>query len=953
MRAILLGLFFTLVAFSTFAQSKQDKAKGATVKGIIYDSINDVPLNGASIVFYNKADSTIKGFAITDYAGAFASGDLPIKLPMYYVVTYTGYNPLSDSIRLDSMGSQLDLGKINIHQLAAGSLEDVVVKSVVPIKMNNDTLEINPDAFKLDSNAVVEDMLLRVPGMVVWSDGTITMNGKKIEKLLVDGKPFFGGDTKIATQNLPKNAIKKIQLYQQKDLTKIEGVDNDKKDSLYSMNVQLKEDKKKGMFGKVNAGYGTDQRYDGSGVLQVYNPKNQAGIAFGLDNTNKTSGIGNDAFLQNTFKQSFMYFGYGDPNLNGIKKNIWGSAKWQHSFNEANNGQFYSRLTGDYTFKHTDLDNTSSTQQTDNLLSYSQTSNANSTSHNSMNSHDANILYDRRNKYQNFINISSKFNHTSQENNSTSSNNVFRNDSAISANQVKNYSSSNGNNVSLNMMTTSNGWLNQDNSLNSYNLYLNSNYGSNNSFNHTENIFNSFVDTISSNTLIRNYNTNSDNFNVNANLRYNSLRQLLMGIYNFYNIQIGLNNGVGFSRNTMNSRVQDLDTVSHKYITNDYLTNNNTLSVFSYSPGLNMSKTINKSKQGQYFYFIVMASLDHQWLSQKNSSSILYRNIDKNYHFWQPSLNMNFYKSKQDHYEVQGYFYGSYYPSTPDIDQLVPIVDTTNRYNVTVGNPYLKVGRNLDGHYQMNINRSKNSSKSSYGLSVNLDYSSSHNGIIDSVVYDAAGKSIRYLLNGDGRRNLGIGANTRFSSKMGEKYQLQFKYSPSYNISTLPGFINGIQSTSRNTNWKNAFSASFIILEKFNTTLGETISSNKNSQAGAYGISPTIRNYTTSVNATYSITKKWSLSSNFDYQSNQAQTNSSTASIWNATSTFRFMNEMAELKFTAFDLLHENKNIVNFLNNNSIGTTVTNGLQQYFMLTFSYYPRKFGGKEGRRNNIRL
>ena len=951
MRAILICLFTILAAISVKAQPKPAKVKGGSIKGVIYDSVNDVPLNGASVVFYKKADSTIQGFAISDYAGAFLSAELPVKLPMYYIVTYTGYSPVIDSLQLDSVGRVLDLGKIDVHLLPAGSLSDVVVKSVVPIKMNKDTLEINPEAFKLDSNAVVEDMLLRVPGMVVWSDGTITMNGKKIEKLLVDGKPFFGGDTKIATQNLPKNAIKKIQLFQQKDLTKIQGVDNDKKDSLYSMNVQLKEDKKNGMFGKVNVGYGTDGRYDESGVLQVYDPKNQAGIAFGMDNTNKTSGIGNDAFLQNTFKQSFRYFGYGDPKLSGIKKNIWGSAKWQHSFNEANNGQFYSRITGDYTFKSTDLDNVSSTSQTDNLINYNQTSNSNSTSHNSTDTHDANIVYDRRNKYSNFININSKLNHTNQQNNSSSFNNVFRNDTAISSNQVQNYSTSNSNNVSLNMMTSSNGWLNQDNSLNSYSLFLNSNYSSDHSFNHTQNVFNSFVDTIASNTLIRNYNTNSDNFNASASLRYNSLRQLLMGIYNFYNIQMGLNNSVSFSRNTRNSRVQDLDSVTHQYITNDYLTNNNTLNSFSYAPGLSLSKTVNKSMPGKYYYFLVMGSIDHKWLSQKNSSSILYRNITKNYHVWQPSLNMNFYENKMDKYQIQSFLYGSYYPNLPDIDQLVPIVDTTNRYNVTVGNPFLKVGRTLSGHYQMSINRAKQASKSGYGLSVDLDYSSNHNGIIDSVVYDAAGKSIRYLLNGNGQHNFSANLNTNFSSKFGKKYQIQFTYAPSYSIGKIPGFINGVQSTSSNTNWRNSLSASFIILEKFNTTLAETITSNKNSQAGSFGMSPTIKNYTTSLNATYSVTKHLAISSNFDYQSNQAQTNSSTASIWNATSTYRFMHEMAELKFTAFDLLHENKNIVNFLNNNSIGTTITNGLQQYFLLTFSYFPRKFGGKNKRSANM--
>lgn len=939
MRKTLLFICIIIAAFSAKAQQK-----GGTVKGIIYDSINDIPLSSASVVFYKKADSSIQGFQITDYNGGFSAPELPFKTPMYFVVSFTGYGSYTDTIQLDAKNAISDLGTINLKQLEAGSLQDVVIKSVVPIKMNKDTLEINPEAFNLDSNAVVEDMLFRVPGMVVWSDGTITMNGKKIEKLLVDGKPFFGGDTKIATQNLPKNAIEKIQLYEEKDLTKVQGVDNDKKDSLYSMNVQLKEDKKKGLFGKVGAGYGTDNRYDGSGVLQAYDPKNQIGIAFGLDNTNKMDGIGTDAFINNTFKQGFMFYRYGNPNLSGIKKNIWGTTKFQHSFNEANNGQFFSRITGDYTYKSSSLINNNTTEQTDNLIDYNQTSKSESSSHNSSDTHDANIVYDRRNKYSNFINITTKLNHTNQEDNSNSSKNVFRNDTAISYNHVNNYSKSNSNNVNMNIMTSSNGWINQDNALNSYSLSLNANYYNNDAFNHTENVFQSYIDTIASNTLIRNYHTNSDNFNATASLRYNSLRQLLMGIYNFYNINIGVNNTLNYSKSTQNSQVLDLDTITNKYVLNDYLTNDNTLNTFTYAPGLYLSKTINKNVSGRgYFWLNIMASLNHKWLDQKNSSSILYRNITKRYHMWEPSFNMNISGNRNNQYQFYGYMYGSYSPSLPSIDQLVPIVDTTNRYNVTMGNPFLKVGRSLRGYYQFNIERAKPSAKSGYGLSLNMNYRADHNGIIDSVVYDASGKSIRYLLNGNGYRSFNMGGSINFSTKLGKKYQLQTKYSPTYNMSKTPGFINGVQSVSNNTEWGNSLTASFIILEKFNTTIGESISTSKNSQAGAFGVSPTIKNYTTTIDATYSITKKWSISSNLNYQSNQAQTNSSTASIWNATSTFRFMKDMAELKFTAFDLLHENKNIINFLNRNSIGTTVTNGLQQYFMLSFSYFPRKFGG----------
>lgn len=923
------------------AQQKKD-----TVKGIVYDSVNDIPLSSASVVFYKRVDSTIQGFQITGDNGEFSVTELPTMTQMYFIITFAGYKSYNASIQLDSNNTVLNLKRINLKPLDSTNLKDVVVTSVLPLKMNKDTLEINPDAFKLDSDAVVEDMLFRVPGMMVWSDGTITMNGKKIDNVLVDGKPFFGGQANIATQNLPKDAIEKIQLYEQKDPTKIDGVDKNKKDSLYSMNIQLKTDKKTGIFGKVTVGYGTNKRYDVSGILQGYNPKNQLGVAVGADNINKTTGIGTNAFLENTFKQSFMSYRYGNPSIPGTKENIWGSAKFQHSFNESDNGQFYSRLSGDYTYTHTDLNNINNTDRTNNLITYTQHNTANSQSDNSTGTHAANLSYEQKSKFGHFISVETTFNNINSDNNSISTNNIFRNDTAISINDVQNYSKNRGNNININANIVSNSG--DDNSLKNYSLYVNAFHNDNNTFTHTNNIFKSYVDSIPSNTIVRNYTTSSADFNGFASLRYNSLRQLLFGIYNFYKINIALINTVNYSKSTQDNRVQNLDTLTNKYIANSYLTNNNTLNNFTYTPGLNFSKSINRNVYGKYYYYLfILASISHQWINQRNTSSLLYRNIDKNYQMSVPGFSLIFQEERYNQYRIFSNLFGRISPNLPTIDQLVPIIDTTNRYNVIVGNPRLKIGRELSVGYSIKMDRAKPSTKSSYGISFNASYNSTHNAIIDSIEYDASGKSFIYLLNGNGQNNFDLKGDIHFSTKLKTKYQFQARYSPTFTNHNEPSFINGIASTSHNTSVGNALSISFIIIDKLNTTIGENISTSKNEQAGAVGLSPTIKNYTTSIDASYSLTKKWILSSNLDYQFNQAQTNSSTAALWNATTTYRLMKDKAEIKFTAFDILRQNKNIINFINQNSIGTTITNGLRQYFMFSLSFYPREFGRK-GRR-----
>ena len=155
MQKYLLVLFMLLIGIQLQAQTDNSVSKGASVKGIIYDSINDIPLQSASVIFYSSVDSTIKGFHVTEYNGGFLVADLPTKTPLYYVVSFTGYDSYVDTLSLDSTGTLKDLGSIYLEQTSSEDLDAVVVRAVVPIRMNNDTLEINPEDFKLDYNAVV------------------------------------------------------------------------------------------------------------------------------------------------------------------------------------------------------------------------------------------------------------------------------------------------------------------------------------------------------------------------------------------------------------------------------------------------------------------------------------------------------------------------------------------------------------------------------------------------------------------------------------------------------------------------------------------------------------------------------------------------------------------------------------------------------------------------------
>lgn len=947
MRTILLSLAFIIPV----ALSAQKNI--GNIKGVIYDSLNDYALQSASISVFKNADSSVVEFQLSNTSGEFDIKNLPVKTPLYFIVTHTGYQSLVKSFLLDSAIRIMDFKKVLLRPKAENELEEVTIRAVQPIRMNGDTLEINPDAFKLDSNAVVEDMLMRTPGLTVWGDGTITMNGRQLDKVYVNGKPFFGGATQTATQNLPKNAIDKIQIYQEKDYSKVQQTE-ERADSLFAMNIKLKEDKNKGSFGKVGAGYGTDNRYTGDGVMQFYNKRTQAGIAAGINNINKEEGTGENAFLENTFKSNFrMFFGGRGGAANGITRRTWGNFKVQHSFSESDNSQFYNRISGDYGYLNTLQNVASGTTNIQNITgkndNYKLTSLSQSKSTSENTSNNVKFMYENRKQYGNFVNITANYTNRFSNDYSNSETDVFKNDSMLTS-RSRNINRSSGTNDNINMFgfIRSNDAGQLKDPRKNFMLFFNGGYNGSSSNSNTVSHFMSNVDTIPSDFIDRRYKNSGSNYNLNLTLNYEGFKPLVFGIYNFFNIDVGLTNEIGINRTQQNAEVTDLDTISNQYRQNELLTNENILTNLQYRPGLSFRRSINKSVWEKYnYWFSVGMELKYQFLNQKNESSFLFRNINRSFTAFTPSLNMNFNYTKTNAYRISSYIWANIYQTPPTIDQLFPLVDSTSRYNVIAGNPDLKVSRVTYGNWNFDINRARMNTKSNYSAGLSINYNNTANAISDNTVYDSTGRSVRYLLNVNNQRAIGGNFNTRFSHNISKLSSVSFSYRTTLSSNNRPGFINGISSVSKNNSFSNNFSVTYTLTDKFNITLGETIGTNKSRQQSINDITSVIRNYTTSSNINYFFTKNLTFNTSVNYQNNiAANGNSVKVNIWNANATYRFMQQKAELKLSAFDLLRQNQNITNFVNQNSATTTISNGLQQYFMVTFSYYPRKFGGKTG-------
>ncbi len=267
--------FLIILMLSAFA------ARAFNITGTIVDEF-DEPLIRATVRLLATSDSTAVKGVLTNDNGRFTLTD--IKDGRYILeASYVGYNPIHRPVRVN--GKNLAAGTIKMQENAIALKETTVVGIKTPVKVMEDTVEFNADSYKTQPNAVVEDLLKRLPGVEVDSEGKITHNGKEITKILVDGKEFFSDDPKVASKNLPVNMIEKLQVVDRKsDLARLTGVDDGEDETV--INLTVKKGMQNGWFGTVEAGYGTDSRYKGSFNINHFWDGNQITFLGGLNNVN-------------------------------------------------------------------------------------------------------------------------------------------------------------------------------------------------------------------------------------------------------------------------------------------------------------------------------------------------------------------------------------------------------------------------------------------------------------------------------------------------------------------------------------------------------------------------------------------------------------------------------------------------------------------------------------------
>jgi len=270
---ILRIIFFPLLITQTLC------AQSSFVEGKIAARGKQESIPGVYVSFKNQADTTEKHFLVTDTLGHFAVSNLRLNSTYMLEAVHIGYRILRQTVSADK--SYIDLGTLVMSDTTIPMSEVVIEGRMPAVEQKGDTTEYTAQAYKTNPDASAEELVTKMPGVTVES-GTVKAQGEQVEQVLVDGRQFFGSDPTLALRNLPAEVIEKVQVFDKlSDQAQLTGFDDGQ--SVKTMNIITRQERRQGEFGRFNAGYGTDDRYVTSGNVNIFRAEHRLSL-IGLSN---------------------------------------------------------------------------------------------------------------------------------------------------------------------------------------------------------------------------------------------------------------------------------------------------------------------------------------------------------------------------------------------------------------------------------------------------------------------------------------------------------------------------------------------------------------------------------------------------------------------------------------------------------------------------------------------
>jgi hypothetical protein len=916
-------LLLVLGIFSSVALMSQNTA---TLKGKLIDSVGKQALKDASITVLEAKDSTLDVFGLAKADGSFVVEKISFG-EMIVMIKFQGYETYAKKINFSKANANVDLGAIYL-KLAANELGEVTVTQS-PITIKKDTVQFNASSFKTKPNAVMEDLLKKLPGVQVEADGTVKAQGENVQRILVDGKRFFGDDPRLATKNLPPDMIDKIQVFDAlNDQSAFTGFDDGNR--IKTINITTKKDKRKGYFGRVIAGGGSDSqegRYDNSVNLSYFNGDRQITFTGQANNVNKQNFGGQDLFGGGggAGGRTIVVGGGGRGGGGAATNNTGGIINtWAGGINYKDVWGKKTEVSGSYFYNNqkTYREQNSFTQNLipgnpDSSIFNTQTNNSVTANRN----HRINFNIEHQFDSSNSIII--RPNISFQETESTNDVTTFstRGTSKNLNNSVSSIDRNNsGYNASLEATfrhrfkkkgRTYSIAFNPSQNINDGNT---SNYSINNFFDRPTPV----ADTINQIGI-----TNRDSKTMNATFSFTEpigKNQILEFNYN-YNSNINNSGTQTFAFNKANGQYD--------------LVVPNLTNVFENTFNSNRV-TLNYRLQNAKYNFSIGSGVQVGDLVSKNISRD--SSITQNFVNFFPTMNFRYDFSRTKNLRI---FYNGR-TGQPTAQQLQPVVDNSNPLNITSGNPNLK--QQFIHTFRILYNSFDVISQKIFFATINANITA--NDIQNSTTYLPNGAQFTMPVNLSGTYNVNGFINYGFPLKK-PKSNLNFGLNLSRSQSQT--LVNALSNYTRNTT--AGFNASWTtnIKEGFDMNF----SSNSSFSFARYTLQPQQNGdfFTQTFVAEPTVYTKsgWVFSTDFRYIKNtgRAEGFNTNIPLWSASIAKQlFKKKDGELKFYVFDLLNQNQSLTRNVTGNTIQDVSTVVLKRYFMISFTYNLRSFGAPQG-------
>ena len=914
-------LLITLLLIVTIVAAQK---KGFSVKGQLTDSLKKQQVSDATVSLVNARDSSLVAFTRTDSAGHFSFRQLkPGKYRLS--ASQVNFHPKWKNFELET-----DIDLEAIYMKDRSIMEAVMVTAQrPPVVVNGDTLEFNAEAFKTKPNAVVEDMLKKMPGVEVDKDGSIKVNGKRISRVLVNGKDFFNGDPKMATRNLAADAIDKVQVFEkQSDQSEFTGIDDGNKTP--TINLKLKKDKKNAAFGKAGMAAGTKGRYDGQFNINKFDGDRQLSAIGMANNTNrqgfslmdmlnfsgqtrKMMGGGGMRIVVNNDEGDDNGFGLpvaGINNNQGITQTIAGGLNYNNTWNkktEVNASYFYNNLT---------LDNTRNTNRRNIVPGNEFTYLQNSSSENRSNSNRLNFSVDHKIDSFNSIKLSSVIGY--QKGKAKKQNDY---ESFIPGDKMLNSGFSNTGNSTEGYMVSNELLYRHKFKKKGRTFSVTGAMQYNDSrAKGTQNAINNFFsngsislrDTLDQKTAL---NSITQSNSVNANYTEPLSKRSLIEFRGFYNINRGDLDRKTFDYNKTSGKYDKMNTVLSNAFENKYVYTGGGISI--------------RTQQKKYGYS-AGANLQYAKLNSHLKDSVF--SVKQYFTNLLPIANFNYNFTKAKSVRIDY----STSTSQPSVRQLQPVKDISDPLNISAGNPALKQSYTHNASLQF-FNASQAKQKN---LFIFLNYTGTRNAIVGSDVISSSGTRTSMPVNANGVYNLLANIEHGFRVK---KLKTRFDAGISMNFSRSVNFINAEKNKTGIFSVMPRLSANYSYKEVLDIEAVARVSYND----ARYSLQPSFNNeywrQVYELNVILNLPAGFNINNEFSYSAYTGRSigYNPRIALWNASVSKQVLkSKKGEIKLSAFDLLNQNTGIDRSGNTIYVEDIRYKTLQRFFTLGFTYSLQK-------------